>query len=210
MWINTTTLGEFTLHADIRYELWKAGKEAPGVLTDEYLASVGYQVLMPVRPAYDPITQYLAPRTGALVNGVWTKNYDVLALDPAIVANNCQQLTSLTPEITAILQGAGLLAPIQARMVVNLQTSIVNATQARLDTFAQTRGYDGILSAATYASSTIPKFAAEGQACVNGRDQTWEKLYEILGEVTAVPPTRPMPTGFADIVGDLPALVWPV
>lgn len=92
MWINTTTLGEFNLHADIRYELWKEGKEAPGVLTDEYLASAGYQVLTPVYPTYDQITQYLAPRTGALINGVWEKHFDVLALDAAIVANNQAQI----------------------------------------------------------------------------------------------------------------------
>ena len=44
-----------------------------------------------------------------------------------------------------------------------LQQSIVQATQARLDDFARTRSYDGILSACTYATSTVPKFQAEGQ-----------------------------------------------
>lgn len=130
MWINTTTLGEFVLHADIRYELWKSNTEAPGVLTDEYLASVGYQVLTPVYPAYDPITQGLSPRPGALVNGVWEKHYTVIALDPAIVANNSQTLTELTPEITAILQAAGLLAPIQARVKVNALNAVRATAQA--------------------------------------------------------------------------------
>lgn len=89
-----------------------------------------------------------------------------------------------------------------------LQAEIVAATQKRLDDFARTRGYDNILSACTYATSTVPKFAAEGQYCVNARDATWAKLYEILAEVEAG--TRPMPSGYADIEPLLPALEWPV
>ena len=85
--------------------------------------------------------------------------------------------------------------------------SIVSATQQRLDQFAQTRGYDGILSAATYATSTSPRFAAEGQYAVTVRDATWARLYEILAEVEGG--TRPTPTGYADIESDLPTLEWP-
>lgn len=89
-----------------------------------------------------------------------------------------------------------------------LQESVVQATQQRLDDFARTRNYDGILSACTYATSTVPKFQAEGQYCVEARDATWAKLYEMLAEVEAG--TRPVPTGFADVEPELPALEWPV
>lgn len=85
--------------------------------------------------------------------------------------------------------------------------AVTVATQLRLDTFAQTRNYDGILSACTYANSSVPKFAAEGQCCVDARDATWSALYNIMNEVIAM--TRPMPESFADIVDDLPALAWP-
>jgi hypothetical protein len=85
--------------------------------------------------------------------------------------------------------------------------AITTATQSRLDDFAKTRNYDGILSACTYASSTIPKFQVEGQYCVNARDNTWATLYTIMGEVEAG--TRPMPSSFADIEPDLPVLTWP-
>lgn len=88
-----------------------------------------------------------------------------------------------------------------------IQAAIVAATQLRLDTFAQTRHYDGILSACTYATSSVPKFAAEGQYCVNARDATWSALYAILAEVLGG--TRAMPTSFADIADDLPTLTWP-
>ena len=84
---------------------------------------------------------------------------------------------------------------------------IVEATQARLDDFAKTRNYDGILSACTYASSAITKCQSEGQYCVNARDNTWATLHTIIGEVEAG--TRPMPAGFADIEPDLPSLIWP-
>ena len=108
MWINEKTLGEFTLHADIRYELWKEGKEAPAMLTDSYLEGVGYQPITKIYPTYDPIIQYLVPQPSVLVDGVWTKNFNVQALDPAIVANNCQGLFTISPAATAILQSAGL------------------------------------------------------------------------------------------------------
>lgn len=90
---------------------------------------------------------------------------------------------------------------------LTLQQSIVAATQLRLDTFFQTRNYDGVLSACTYATSAVPKFAAEGQYAVQARDATWAALYTILAEVEAG--TRPVPSGYADIEQDLPALAWP-
>ena len=80
------------------------------------------------------------------------------------------------------------------------------AVQQRLDDFARTRGYDGILSAATYATSAVPKFAAEGQYSVQIRDATWAKCYEILAEVEAG--TRPVPT-LDELTAELPVMTWP-
>ena len=81
-----------------------------------------------------------------------------------------------------------------------------SAVQQRLDDFAKTRGYDGILSAATYATSLIAKFAAEGQCAVVARDATWAKCGQILAEVQAN--TRPLPT-LIELVAELPLLEWP-
>lgn len=94
-----------------------------------------------------------------------------------------------------------------ATALARLQQQIVAATQQRLDDFAKTRNYDGILSACTYASSAVQKFATEGTAAIQLRDATWSTLYQILAEVQAG--TRPVPSGFADIEGDLPVLSWP-
>jgi hypothetical protein len=84
--------------------------------------------------------------------------------------------------------------------------AFTNAIQQRLDDFARTRNYDNIMSAATYATSTVPKFAAEGQYAVAARDATWAKGYEILGAVLAG--ERPMPT-LDEVMAELPALAWP-
>lgn len=88
-----------------------------------------------------------------------------------------------------------------------LQQSFAAAIQQRLDDFASSRNYDNILSACTYATSTVVKFKTEGQACVNLRDSTWAAAYDILAKVQAG--KRPMPTSIADIEADLPAAVWP-
>lgn len=88
-----------------------------------------------------------------------------------------------------------------------LQTLVIQHTQNRLDEFARTRNYYNILSACTYATSTFPKFAAEGEYATRARDATWGKLYEILDEVLdgrRMPPER-----FEDIESELPVLEWP-
>lgn len=80
------------------------------------------------------------------------------------------------------------------------------AVQQRLDDFAKTRNYATILSAATYATSTVPKFKAEGLYAVEARDATWAKCYEILAAVEAG--SRPMPT-LDELLAELPVLTWP-
>lgn len=86
------------------------------------------------------------------------------------------------------------------------EADAVVAVQQRLDDFARTRGYDGILSACTYANSTLPRFAIEGARCVSLRDETWAACYDVLAQVQAG--TRPVPT-WAELEAELPALTWP-
>ena len=86
------------------------------------------------------------------------------------------------------------------------QKAFTDAIQARLDEFAQTRNYDGILSAATYATSTVPQFQVEGQYAAEARDATWTIGYGILNAVLAG--ERPMPT-LEEVFEELPVLEWP-
>lgn len=145
----------------------------------------GYAWVFPApQPAYNAITHAVREAAPELTSlGVWEQRWETVALPPDVVAAN------------------------QAAQAERVRVEVVFNTQKRLDTFAQTRNYDGILSLCTYATSPTAKFAAEGQYGVAARDATWAKLYEILAEVQAG--TRPMPSGFADVEPELPALVWP-
>lgn len=103
-------------------------------------------------------------------------------------------------------QAAHPVEPEPEPTIEELKQQFTDAIQGYLDAFARTRNYDNILSAATYATSTVPKFRAEGQYAVEARDATWAKGYEILAEVMAG--QRPMPA-LDDVLAELPVFVWP-
>jgi hypothetical protein len=96
--------------------------------------------------------------------------------------------------------------PVIPPTVDQMVDSFKAAIQANLDAFVQQRGYDGILSACTYASSTVTKFRQEGQRCVDLRDQTWAASYVLLDEV--MQGSKPMPASIDDVRNVLPALTW--
>lgn len=99
-------------------------------------------------------------------------------------------------------------AEVDGAMAMLFMDAVTVAVQQRLDEFAQTRAYDGILSAATYATSSVAKFAAEGQYAVNARDAHWAKCYEIEAAVKAG--SRPMPASVDEVLAEMPPLAWPV
>jgi hypothetical protein len=88
----------------------------------------------------------------------------------------------------------------------DVQAVFVAAVQTLLDTTAQQRNYDGILSACTYADSTVATFKAEGQACVAWRDAVWAQCYAGLAAVQAG--TMPQPS-IDTFLASLPKLTWP-
>lgn len=99
------------------------------------------------------------------------------------------------------------IAAHKAEEAQRIRSEIMDGVQRYLDDFAQTKTYDGILSACTYATSTVPRFATEGQYCVQARDACWAAVASIEADVLAG--NRPAPSGFEDIRAELPALSWP-
>lgn len=155
----------------------------PSDLTDEILARFNAaRVIVTGQPDYDRMTQAVSETNPvySIERQRWEQTWEIVSLTPEQIAANHQAL----------------------------QDRIVAATQVRLDTFAQTRGYDSILSACTYTTSSITKFQFEAQYCVRARDETWATLHQIMAEITSG--KRPIPTGYEDIEADLPMLAWPV
>jgi hypothetical protein len=148
----------------------------------------------------NPVIQTLKEFAPVLADGKWYRAWEVVS--KFVEYTDSEGVTHTVAE-----QEAAAIAADQQANAQRIQNEIVAATQQRLDDFAKTRNYDGVLSLCTYASSPNPKFQAEGQYGVEARDATWTKLYEILAEVEAG--TRPMPSGYADIEPELPPLVWP-
>lgn len=81
------------------------------------------------------------------------------------------------------------------------------AVQHHLDATAQSRGYDSMLSACSYASGTHPKFGVEGRDCLAWRSAVWEKAFLILSDVRAG--VRPVPT-IEQVLSELPPMVWSI
>lgn len=94
---------------------------------------------------------------------------------------------------------------VQAEAQAALQAEFTSAIQERLDSFAQTRGYDNIMSACSYFGSGNPRFKAEADRAIALRDATWAKCYEILDDVQSG--KRPIPTP-EELFAELPALEW--
>jgi hypothetical protein len=158
--------------------------------TDEVLEELGADVVFEGPQAIGGEYWQFSQRDGVeQVDGKWYTKY---ILGP-VFATQAEQDTYVAQKT--------------AERAVNLKNAVVQLTQTRLDDFAKTRNYDGILSLCSYAASTNTKFQAEGQYGVASRDNTWAKLYEILAEVETG--TRPVPTGYAEIEPELPVLAWP-
>lgn len=87
-----------------------------------------------------------------------------------------------------------------------LQDELVATVQHHLDSVAQSRGYDGIMSLSTYAASTKTKFAAEGAAGLAWRDSVWDYCWGVLADVQNG--VRPIPTP-QELVAELPQMTWP-
>lgn len=79
------------------------------------------------------------------------------------------------------------------------------AIQAHVDAKASEKGYENGFSCATYATSSIPQWAAEAGAFIAWRDNVWAHAFSMLDDPPDPPPS---PSGFISDPA-FPVLVWP-
>ena len=152
----------------------------PKKLNDDLMAIYDAFPVFPIeKPSFNPSQKKCVEGMPQFINNEWTQTW---------------QLVDLTQE------------ELQEYLIL-LQSDIIDQTQKRLDEFARTRLYEGILSLCSYQNSPNLKFRTEGQYGVEARDATWSKLYEMFNEALAG--TRPIPSGYEDIASELPVLEWP-
>lgn len=82
---------------------------------------------------------------------------------------------------------------------------VTDVIQDKLDSFAKSKNYDGILSACSYVTSSVPTFKTEAEKCVLLRDSVWAKCYEIMAAVQTG--ARPLPK-IDQLLEELPTFAW--
>lgn len=78
--------------------------------------------------------------------------------------------------------------------------------QAHVDATARGRSYNDGVHLASYVASAVPAWAAEAAVFVAWRDAVWVYAYQQLAAVAAEQRAQPTP---AELVAELPAIVWP-
>ncbi len=155
----------------------------PKNIPESTLAQWGVFPVSKDTSAFDPDTQVRVwDSAPSLVNGSWVLGCTISALPQDEIDRKA--------------------AEAKAALVKQYE----DAVQRMLDTEARNRGYDGILSACTYVSSSVPKFQAEAVVAAGWRDVCWNYCYTALAEVEAG--TRTMPT-VEELINELPAITWP-
>ena len=91
--------------------------------------------------------------------------------------------------------------PIQQPTQAQVISSLTSVVQDWMDSNAQRKGYDGIVSACSYAGAPNP-FQTEGEAFLTWRGNVWAACYAIMSDVQAG--NRPIPTD-SELLAELPA-----
>lgn len=95
----------------------------------------------------------------------------------------------------------------QVAIMTATQKGLTGAVQAHMDSVAQAKGYDNLLSAVTYAEEpAVPQFQVEGVVFRAWRSAVWEYCYVQLTAV--LKGEREVPTA-EQLITELPQLVLP-
>ena len=167
----------FVTLEDIRKE--NPNTSFPESVSDETLLGFGYYRVVTTPPAFDDSASKLQQEGEVFVDGECRLQYSVVTISPEE----------------------------QVAKMEFVKNNLIMQIQDRMEKFVQSRGYDSLLSACSYATSKVPKFQAEGQYCVDLRDATWTKAMEIMQK--AQEGETPVPSIDA-VFEALPSMKWPV
>lgn len=121
----------------------------------------------------------------------------------AFLAAGEEATPATAEEVAALLRQAG--APVGGEIApMPSETDYAPAIRHHLDEIARARGYDSILSAASYDGD--PVYGAEGAAAKAWRSAVWAYAYTELAKVQAGQRTQP---SVAELIAELPAMEWP-
>jgi hypothetical protein len=90
MWIDPRTLDVAKLHSDMRK--LRPNWSGPAVITDDMIAFLGFVAVVSEVSNYDPVSEAVTALPIALVDGVWTQQWEVTALPEDQVVLNKQAL----------------------------------------------------------------------------------------------------------------------
>ena len=134
-------------------------------------------------PTIDPMVESVLFDGGEYVDGKWQYKWKI---EP----HTQEQIDYLANEV-----------------IIKKKAEILDIVSKNLDIFAQTRNYDSIVSACTYVTSSVQKFAEEGSYCVELRSATYLKVQEIFAQIDSE--ERQLPSGYDEIRSELPVMQWP-
>lgn len=163
------------------------------------------EVISDPKPEIDKY-QYLSEEL-TIVGEVVRRSYSVHICDFQTVLNCIHGVN----EMDMMGEDGEEVTPVEIKDVepraVEIVTELAKAlAQDKLDAWAKEKDYDGILSVASYATSTLSNFQTEGQRAVEMRDLCWGALYQYLSEVMTG--QSPVPTTVEQIKARLPELSW--
>lgn len=142
-------------------------------------------------------TVYLADQAGRFIG----------AFGPGVeLPVDCVAVPVAPDDGRQVWDGVKWTAPAVAETEEGAVARLTAVVQRHMDAVARQRNYDTILSLCTYATSTIPRFQAEGQAGVVWRDACWQLGYDLIARVRAG--EAPIPTE-AELLAMLPPMQWP-
>lgn len=123
------------------------------------------------------------------------------------LCNTYENLVATWEDTTACPTEAELEAAWAEIQNATIQSQLTAAVQAHMDTKAREKGYDGILSAVSYADdATVPQFQKEGKAYRSWRGAVWQYCYAQVAAVLSG--EREAPTA-EQLIAELPALELP-